>query len=237
MAKDSFVFHLENREDLEDLSTEQIGEIFLAMIQYAEDGQEPAFDDPLLRTAWKPIRRRLRFDLDSYERQSKANKENGLKGGAPKGNKNAVKQPKTTENNRKQAKTTLSDTDTDSDTDTVSNISFFTADAAEEKEKNESEPFMTADVNDRFEKFKLMRAEKGKAMNADSEKIIKDKIVRFSKSDPVLAAKIIDQAIEGGYMTVIPYQQPPEAKTSTKSGPGFAQHDYDFDDLRRRAKA
>lgn len=247
-SKDSFVFHLENKEDLEVLSTEQVGLMFLAMIHYAETEEEPGFTDPLMQAVWKPIRRRLKFDMDSYAERSRINKENGSKGGAPKGNKNAKKQPKTTENNQKQPKTTLSDTDTDTDTisESVSesdsdsdsdSFSFFSAAAPAEKEKKESEPFMNPDVDLRFAKFKAMREEKGRGMNADSEQIVKEKIVKFSKGDPSIAAQIIDQAIEGGYMTVIPLQKPPEQKARSGTSAEFAQHDYDFAELTRRAKA
>ena len=124
MAKDSFIFHLENAEDLEELTMEQQGMIFAALIKYTQTGEEPCFDDPLLRASWRPIFRRLKSDVEYYAEKCERNAANGAKGGAPKGNQNArkttennPKQPKTTENNPKQPKTTLSDSDTDSDID------------------------------------------------------------------------------------------------------------------------
>ena len=103
MAKDSFIFHLENAEDLEDLTLEEQGLIFAALIRYTQTGEEPEFEDRALRTAWRPIFRRLKADAEYYAEQCERNAVNGSKGGAPKGNQNARK---TTENNRKQPKTT-----------------------------------------------------------------------------------------------------------------------------------
>lgn len=85
MAKrDGFIFHLENAEDLKDLTLEEQGLIFSAMIQYAQDGVEPNFDDRTLRTAWRPIMRRMKADLEAYDDKCAVNKKNGEKGGRPK---------------------------------------------------------------------------------------------------------------------------------------------------------
>lgn len=243
MGKDSFLFHLENEEDIEDLTLEQKGMLFVAMINFTKDGTEPEFEDPFLRAAWRPIRRRMRADAENYEHTCEVNRANANKRWqAQKDNANASDRIKSHKShNAKNANYADKDTDTDKDKDIDKDIDsvFLNNSASAPKKKEQREPFINADVDGRFEKFKLMRSEKGKAMNADSEQIIKDKIVKFSKGDPVTAAKIIDQAIEGGYMTVIPLQQPPEpkARSGTGSEHGFAQHDYDFDELRRRAKA
>lgn len=121
MAKDSFIFHLENAEDLEDLTLEEQGMILSALIHYTQTGEEPVFEDRAVRAAWRPIFRRLKSDVEYYEERCERNAANGAKGGAPKGNQNARKnnpeQPKTTENNPEQPKTSLSDSDTDIDTD------------------------------------------------------------------------------------------------------------------------
>lgn len=124
MAKDSFIFHLENAEDLEDLTLEEQGMILTALIHYTKTGEEPDFEDRAVRAAWRPIFRRLKSDMEYYEERCERNSQNGAKGGAPKGNQNArktaqnnPKQPKTTENNPEQPKTSLSDSDSDIDTD------------------------------------------------------------------------------------------------------------------------
>lgn len=246
MGKDSFLFHLENEEDIEDLTLEQKGMLFVAMITFTKDGTEPEFEDPFLRAAWRPIRRRMKADAENYEHTCEVNRANANKRWQSQKNNATVSDRMKSHKSHNAKNANYADKDTDKDIESDSETEsesekesvsvFFSADAPEEKEKNQSEPFINPEVDSRFERFKAMRLEKGKSLNADAEKIIKDKIVKFSKGDPVTAAKIIDQAIEGGYLTVIPLQKPPEQKKDD-SGPGFAQHDYDMDELRRRAKA
>ena len=246
MGKDSFLFHLENEEDIEDLTLEQKGMLFVAMITFTKDGTEPEFEDPFLRAAWRPIRRRMKADAENYEHTCEVNRANANKRWqAQKDNATASDRMKSHKSHdAKNANYADKDTDTDKDTDkdkdniNKDSIIFFNSAAApEEKEKNQSEPFINPEVDARFEKFRKMRNEKGRHLNADSEKIVKDKIVKFSKGDPKTAIQIIDQAIEGGYLTVIPLQKPPDEKARSGTSPGFAQHDYDFEELTRRAKA
>ena len=88
--KDSFIFHFENIEDMEDLTLEQKGMIFEAMIGYSISGNEPNFTDPELRGAWRPIRRRLKKDMEAYEERCSRNRSNGTKGGRPKENHTVI---------------------------------------------------------------------------------------------------------------------------------------------------
>ena len=129
--KNSFIFHLDSAEDLEDLTDTELAAIFRAMIRYQSTGEEPEFEDRLLQAVWRPMRRRMDADNEAYEAKCEVNRENAKKGGAPKGNQNAKKDKrtvekttenkrtveKTTENNPKQAKQPDYDIDTDSDTE------------------------------------------------------------------------------------------------------------------------
>lgn len=67
--------------------------LYRGIVNYALDGKEPIFDNPLLKLAWTLIRPNLKKGLINFE--------NGCKGGAPTDNQNArkttKKQPK---NNR-----------------------------------------------------------------------------------------------------------------------------------------
>lgn len=131
MGKSSFIFHLESMEMLSDLDTEEVGTLFLAMVEYQRSGTEPKFDDRTLRTAWRHLSRRMDEDNAAYQEKCEKNRQNAKLGGAPEGNKNASKnnrtvektterlskQPKTTENNPKQAKQPDPDPDPDPHTD------------------------------------------------------------------------------------------------------------------------
>lgn len=87
------------------LSYEEQGRLINAMIAYASDEENAdsllTGDEAILFPVFK-----LQIDRDKAEirKKKESNAENGKKGGAPKGNQNARKQPKTTENNPKQSK-------------------------------------------------------------------------------------------------------------------------------------
>lgn len=132
--KDSFIFHLENEEDLQDLTLEEKGRVFLAMIEYQKTGEEPDFEDRALRTAWRPLLRRLKADEAAYQERCKTNRANGSLGGRPAKRENKKAKNRTVfsknqmvsnENPKNQTdnlgfyeKPKKPDTDTDSDTDT-----------------------------------------------------------------------------------------------------------------------
>ena len=104
--KNSFIVHLDYKDDLQLLSRDERGAIFDAMISYAETGVVPEFEDRALAMAFAPIKRWMDKDAAAYEETCRKNRKNALKGGAPAGNQNARKQPKTTQNNRTVEKTT-----------------------------------------------------------------------------------------------------------------------------------
>ena len=95
MNKNSFVFYRSFREAVAELPPEQRLEFYEAIIDYALDGTEPELT-PLMKALFKLAEPVLERNNTLYE--------NGKKGGAPKGNSNALKnnqkQPKTTKNNQ-----------------------------------------------------------------------------------------------------------------------------------------
>lgn len=130
-----------------------------ALVDYAVDGIEPNLP-PLLNAlflAFKPI---IDNGISNYD----AAVENGKKGGAPKGNQNArkypkKKQPKTTQNNPDQPKTTKDvDVDVDKDADVEVDV-----DVEEEKDigsagpDSRSRPYKEVDVDKDKEKLSLSR--------------------------------------------------------------------------------
>lgn len=73
------------------LTDEQFGKLMFTLTM----GKEPDFgDDQLLALAYAFIALQKNIDDEKYEKICETNRKNGRLGGAPKGNKNAEKQPK-----------------------------------------------------------------------------------------------------------------------------------------------
>lgn len=91
--KDSVIFY-QRQIDIckEHLSAEQFGRLMFALFAFSE-GEEPEVDDDIA-LAFGFMSLQQRIDREKYEKICEKNRENGKKGGAPKGNKNASKQPK-----------------------------------------------------------------------------------------------------------------------------------------------
>ena len=73
-------------------SAEQFGRLMLALFE-VEDGNDPEVDDDIA-IAFEFMSLQKRIDREKYRQRCETNRQNGLKGGAPKGNQNARKQPK-----------------------------------------------------------------------------------------------------------------------------------------------
>ena len=115
--KEAFLFHVDyiNREEL---TTEEVGILTLAMISYAEEGTEPDLEDRALRMEWSRIRKRMDADIDAYEQKCQVNRENGSKGGRPrKGTERLNEKPRKTERFSEKPKKPDIDTDIDIDID------------------------------------------------------------------------------------------------------------------------
>ena len=93
MPKNSFVVYHNYRDVLEDLTDDQVGKLFRAMLDYEIDRVEPQFSG-VLNVAFKFIKKDLDINLTKYDNICERNRQNGQKGGAPIGNQNARKQPK-----------------------------------------------------------------------------------------------------------------------------------------------
>jgi hypothetical protein len=74
------------------LTSEQFGRLMAALFDL-DAGIEPEVDDDIA-LAFDFMSLQQKIDREKYEKICEKNRENGKKGGAPKGNKNASKQPK-----------------------------------------------------------------------------------------------------------------------------------------------
>lgn len=100
--KDSIIFYLSQYEAIKTFSNEQLGRLFRAIfenqLKQLENNskttpKEVVLEDDI-KIAFNFINNQLVIDKNKYEKKCKINQINGKKGGAPKGNKNAQKQPK-----------------------------------------------------------------------------------------------------------------------------------------------
>jgi len=96
--KKSFIVYKSWRTAFELLTDSEKSQFMLNLFKFHND-EEIILDTPMLEMFWKSIE----YNLYDNDRRYQTSKENGAKGGAPKGNKNASKQPKTTEEQPKQS--------------------------------------------------------------------------------------------------------------------------------------
>ena len=92
-----FIVYHSYRECFEDLSDEEVGILFKAMLSYSETGEMPEMPKTL-KVAFRFIKQQMDANKEKYIEKCNKRSEAGAKGGAPKGNQNAKK------NNQKQAK-------------------------------------------------------------------------------------------------------------------------------------
>lgn len=97
--KDSLVFYLSQYEAIKSLNNEQLGRLFRAIFEKQLQNnsktteKEVVLEDDII-IAFNFINNQLLVDNEKYLKRCETNRNNGKKGGAPKGNKNAQRQPK-----------------------------------------------------------------------------------------------------------------------------------------------
>lgn len=123
MARDRFTFLQSYKTALNWIDKAEHLDYLCAIIDYALDGKEPT-----LQGSTRACFELIRPIIDKGALLSTTAKENGKQGGAPKGNQNARKQPKTTQNNQR---TTQNKLDKDKDKDKEMDMECVTARAKE----------------------------------------------------------------------------------------------------------
>lgn len=93
--------------------------------------EEPILDTPSLKIVWKLIEFNLIQNAENYDKRSETSSKNGKLGGAPKGNKNALKKKYDEFNQPKQPNSTYNNpndngnVDVDVDVDEYDNVSVY----------------------------------------------------------------------------------------------------------------
>ena len=91
--KDSIILYQKQTDKCRKYMTaDQFGRLMCALLDFAK-GEEPEIDDDIA-LAFEFMSLQQEIDREKYERICEQNRINGRKGGAPKGNQNARKQPK-----------------------------------------------------------------------------------------------------------------------------------------------
>ena len=98
-------FFIDSLKELDLLTDEQTGKLLKALLRYAENGEEPDFsDDKAIMLMFSMMSRRIDRDFERYSKVCEKRSEVGKKGGAPKGNANAARNPKQFNPNRNRNK-------------------------------------------------------------------------------------------------------------------------------------
>lgn len=119
MRKETFILKLNWKSVITRLSDKQAGVLLKAIYEYVESGVTAGIDDEKVGMALEFIKLDIDTFSESYNRKVKANAENGKKGGAPKGNSNALKQPKTSQTTENKPNKPNKPNDNDNDNDNV----------------------------------------------------------------------------------------------------------------------
>lgn len=142
------------KRDFEELSDTELRTIIYALIDYSESGIVPEFEDRSLRMMFREYMDVTDYNTEKWNIRKISNSINGKKGGAPKGNKNAKKQPKTTDGlfdqakQAKQAIKTKIPTTTPITTDNINNN--ININEQGDTNQNESEVVATDIIDDDF---------------------------------------------------------------------------------------
>jgi len=89
--KQSFIIYKSWEEAFLILSNEEQAQMFRNLFLWHRN-EEPILNTPSLKLVWKLIEFNLIKNAENYDKRSETSAINGGKGGAPKGNKNALKQ-------------------------------------------------------------------------------------------------------------------------------------------------
>ena len=87
MTKKSFLVYFDWEAPIQELSNEELGELFRAMFNYAKHGELIDFEHRSLKLVFGFIKSAIDRDKDAYEERCRKNAENASKGGKKKAEK------------------------------------------------------------------------------------------------------------------------------------------------------
>lgn len=165
-----------------------------SIVQYGLYQKEIVFDDDIEKAYFEELKAHI--DISNYQRE--INKENGSKGGAPKGNKNALKnkpnQPNSTENKPKEKKRNQSNSIQSNSIQSISN---------KEKLYSELPSVLVNALND----FESMRKQIKKPITDKARETILKKLQEYSNGDLDIMIEILNQSIVNCWSSVYPLKE------------------------------
>lgn len=175
--RDSFIFYRSFYEAAQDLEDADRLKFYDAVLEYALNGSETLTERSSARAVFKSVRPQIDVNNQRYE--------NGKKGGAPLGNKNAKKQPKTTKKQPKHNQST---------TKKQPNVNVNVNDNANDINKS---PLDIA-----LDNFKDHRKQLKAPMTDQAYKMLLNKLEKLSGGDEQKKVAILNQSIENGWKGV-----------------------------------
>ncbi len=206
MQKNSFVLQTRLNAIVTKLSDKQAGILFKSILNYAENGIKANFEDGMVDVVFEMVRQDIDYNNRKYEETCVRNSSNGKKGGAPKGNHNAQKQPKTTDrlkNNPKQPKTTENkhnDVDNDVDVDIDNDVNKTTITPLPPLKGKESLDFVSAEFKPIFQKWLDFKREKKQTYKGKlSLQQCYKQLLELSNNNATLAERVVNQSIANNW--------------------------------------
>lgn len=175
--RESFIFYRSFYEAAQDLEDADRLKFYDAVLEYALNGSETLTERSSARAVFKSVRPQIDVNNQRYE--------NGKKGGAPLGNKNAKKQPKTTKKQPKHNQST---------TKKQPNVNVNVNDNANDINKS---PLDIA-----LDNFKDHRKQLKAPMTDQAYKMLLNKLEKLSDGDEEKKVAILNQSIENGWKGV-----------------------------------
>ena len=69
MERPGIMVYFDLRPQLEEYSEEEVGKLFLAMLDFGANGSVPSFDDRGMRIIWREVQRKIERDNESYQKR------------------------------------------------------------------------------------------------------------------------------------------------------------------------
>lgn len=241
-AKKSFIIHIDALDVLEELNSDQVKELFIALRDY-NLGKEITLTG-LMKAIFIPFKNQFDRDAEKYKKIVERNRANGLKGGRPESQKNPAepKKPNGLNGNPTEPKKADSDSDNDSDNDlllkkeakgdflpddySISDIDkkneIAEAKKVAQKKVEFILPFPTKDFKDQWTEWKLYRKKKHKYTffddKAEQKKLTE--IFNLSKENEKTALLIIRQSIDNGWKGFFELKQTNNGTTNNRTANG-----------------
>jgi len=205
MKKNSFVLYSEYLTYFDKLSLIEKGKLIDALLRYSQGlpvEEQINQMEASTEMAYMFISHQMELDATKYDRRCETSRQNGSKGGAPKGNQNAKKDDENNQkNNLKQPNSTKNKpNDNDNDNDFLKENKKRKAIVLADNDLDDliSEEFKDIEVANKFRAFIQMRKAKGSSKavktKATFDGLVKD-LRKFAGKSKNKALAILDKAI------------------------------------------